>query len=270
MSRADSDRILPSAGFTLIEVTVALVASGILLVGLARFFKDFNRSYNSQEQVADRDLNAHYTVKRMSEALMAAGSNLPAKDWPIINMPDGNPGGRMRLAVNPRGGVQYLAAPLAGAIEVTVDDAKGFAKATELLADPQIDGFATFKVAIDLAYSADGFTKGFKVSGDNAILRLTTGLTLAAGDAIYAYDVEDYRLMDGNLMLNDMVLAENIQNMSFTMLTAAQVPTTQWSAMRSAKVNITARTRSRDPGYATNGGYRSIDLSMDVLLRNRL
>lgn len=270
MSRADSDRIFPSAGFTLVEVTVALVASGILLVGLARFFRDFNRSYNSQEQVADRDLNAHYTVKRMSEALMAAGSNLPSKDWSIISMPEGNPGSRVRVAVNPRGGVQYLSAPLAGAFEVAVDDAKGFAKAKYLLADPQLAGFPTLKVAIDQSYNADGFIKGIKVFGEIAILRLATGLTLEAGDAIYAYDEEEYRLVGGNLMLNDMVLAENIQNLDFTMLTVGQAPTTQWSAMRSAKVNITARTRSRDPTYGTNDGYRSIDLSMDVLLRNRL
>ena len=40
--------------------------------------------------------------------------------------------------------------------------------------------------------------------------------------------------------------------------------------MRSIKIQVTARTRNRDPNFTTNGGYRSIDLSMDVLLRNRL
>lgn len=265
MSRADSER-----GFTLVEVTVALVASGILLVGLARFFKDFNRSFNSQEQVADRDLNAHYTVKRMTEAFMGAGSNLPSKDWNVIVLPEGNPGGRVRLGVNPRGGVQYLSAPILGAMEIAIDDAKGFAKARAVLADPQLPGNPTFKVDIDESYNSDGFVKGVRAEGNGATLRLKAALTLESGDAIYAYDEEDYRLQDGNLMLDDMVLAENIQNLKFTLLTAGQTPTGQWSAMRSAKMQITARTRSRDPAYSMNDGYRSIDLSMDVLLRNRL
>ncbi len=267
MSRKDSERQI---GFTLVEVTVALVASGILLVGLARFFKDFNRSYNSQEQVSDRDLNAHYAIKRLSEALMASGSNLPSQDWNLVNLPDGNPGGRLRLGVNPRGGVQYLAAAVAGVMEITMDDAKGFAKATEILCDPQDPALHTFKVGIDLTYNGGGFVNGFLVVGSAVTLRLTTPLTLDAGDAIYAYDVEDYRLQDGNLMLDDMVLAENIQNLSFTAMTVGQVPTTNWSAMRSAKIAITARTRNPDPGLPGNGGYRVIDLSMDVLLRNRL
>jgi prepilin-type N-terminal cleavage/methylation domain-containing protein len=267
MYREDSDA---SRGFTLVEVTVALVASGIVIVGLARFFKSYSRSFNVQEQVSDRDLNAHYAVKRLSEALMAAGSNLPSKDWNIISFPSGNPGPFLRMGVNPRGGVQYLSAPLAGAIEIAVDDAKGFAKATAILADPQNPDLGTFKVLIDQTYNANGFVNGVKTIGAEAILRMSTGVTLDAGDAVYAYDREEYRLLDGNLMLGDMVLAENIQNLTFTGYTAGQVVTNQWSAMRSAKVEITARTRIPDPGIDANGGYRLIDLSMDVLLRNRL
>jgi prepilin-type N-terminal cleavage/methylation domain-containing protein len=267
MYREDSDAF---RGFTLVEVTVALVASGILIVGLSRFLKSYSRSFNVQEQVSDRDLNAHYAVKRLSEALMAAGSNLPSKDWNIISFPSGNPGPFLRMGVNPRGGVQYLSAPLAGAIEISVDDAKGFAKATAILADPQNPDLATFKVLIDESYNANGFVNGVKTIGAEAILRMATGVTLDAGDAVYAYDKEEYRLLDGNLMLDDMVLAENIQNLTFTGYTAGQVVTNQWSAMRSAKVQITARTRNPDPAISANGGYRLIDLSMDVLLRNRL
>jgi hypothetical protein len=201
---------------------------------------------------------------------MSAGSNLPSKDWNLITLPDGNPGPRLVMGINPRGGVQYLPADLAGANEVFIDDAKGFAKATAVLADPQDPTLATYKVAIDQAYNSDGFTKGVKISGETAMLHLKSGLTLEAGDALYAYDEEEYRLQDGNLMLDDMVLAENIQNLAFSTYEADQTLTGLWSSMRSAKIAITARTRNRDPNLAANNGYRAIDLSMDVLLRNRL
>jgi prepilin-type N-terminal cleavage/methylation domain-containing protein len=284
MYREDSDLRLPGGrslvsrgaagcrGFTLMEVTVALVASGIVLVGLARFFKDFNRSFNSQEQVSDRDLNAHYAVKRLSEAVMSAGSSLPSRNWDsIITFPDGNANSRLSLGVNPRGGIQYLSEDITNSYEVDVDDAKGFAKATAVLADPQDPDAETKRVRINQGYNDHGFENGVKTTGQTAILRLDSKLTLKAGDAIYAYDVEEYRLTSsGDLTLNGMVLAENIQSLTFTAYASNQTPNGLWSSMRSMKIQVTARTRNRDPNLAANGGYRTIDLSMDVLLRNRL
>lgn len=247
-----------------------MVVSGILIVGLVRFFKDFNRSYNNQEQVADRDANAHYSIKRLSEALMSAGANLPSMGWTMVSLPEGNPGPHLVISVNPRGGVQYLAAPLFAASEIPIDDAKGFSKAGSVLCDPQADGLGSFKAGIDKSYNGGGFVNGIMPTGTGAILRLTSAVTLSAGDAVYAYDEEDFRLQDGNLLLDGNVLAEDIQNLGFTLLTANQTPTNQWSAMRSAKIQVTARTRAPDPNYAKNGGYRTLDLTMDVLLRNRL
>jgi prepilin-type N-terminal cleavage/methylation domain-containing protein len=274
MYREDSDSGgrggMECRGFTLMEVAVALAASGILLVGLARFFKDFNRSFNTQEQVSDRDLNAHYTIKRLSEALMSAGSGLPNQDWNLLTLPSGNPGDRFLMGVNPQGGVQYLSADISGLKDVAVDDAKGFSKATSVLADPQDPSRATFKVPIDLAYNSSGFVKGVKTVGSTAILHLTSAVNLKAGDAVYAYDEDDYRLLNGNLMLDSMVLAENIQSLAFTAYAADQTKTGTWSSMRSFNIKVTARTRNKDPRYPTNGGYRTLDLSMDVLLRNRI
>lgn len=278
MSRADSNpapggpvHAAPMAGrgFTLVEVLVALAASGILISALAMFFKGFNRSFNTQEQVSDRDLNAHYAVKRLSEALMGAGANLPAKDWEVVSLPEGNPGPHLKLSVNPRGGVQYVSSLAVGVNEVPIDDPKGFAKAAYILIDPQDDNVNPYKVAIDASYNSAGFVDGIKAATPSAV-RLASGVTLQVGDMFYALDEEDYRLQDGNLMLGDMVLAENFQDLKLTFMTADQVPTGQWSAMRSARVDVTAKTRVPDPGYADNGGYRSVSLSMDVLLRNRL
>lgn len=256
-------------GLTLIEITVALAVSGILVGGLAHFFKSFSRTFNVQEQITDRDLNAHYTVKRLSEVFMAAGANLPSKGWEIVGLPGGNPSDRVRLSVNPRGGIQYVANPLGG-MELPVDDAKGFAKASAVLVAPKDQDDPLYKVSIDVGYNANGFSNGVKAAGSGAILRMASALNLQAGDVAYAYAEEEYRLVGTNLMLGDMVLAENIETLAITFLTSGQSATSQWSAMRSARVKIRARTRLPDPGIAEDGGYRKIELSTDVLLRNRI
>lgn len=230
-------------GFTLIEVAVTLAVSGILVAILAGFFRNFHHTFNLQEQVADRDLNAHYSVKRFSEVLMSAGANLPSKGWEIVGLPGGNNSNRVKLGVNPRGGIQYLGAATAG-FELPIDDAKGFAKATAILVDPQDEAVNVFKVDIDAAYNGNGFSSGVKTAGNGAILRLGSPINLVIGDIVYAYDEEDYQLQGTNLMLDDMVLAENIESMNLSFLTASQLPTNQWSAMRSARIVIRARTAS--------------------------
>jgi hypothetical protein len=270
MSRNASDTRREShAGFTLVEVAVVLCLSGLLVGALAYFFKSFGRTFNVQEQITDRDLNAHYTVKRLSETLMAAGANLPSKGWEIVSLPDGNPASRVRLAINPRGGIQFAAVAFSGA-DLEVDDGKGFAKASSVLIVPEADANPPFKVSIDAGFNANGFSKGVKPNGSGAILRLASSVNLQPGDAIYAYAEEEYRLVGSNLMLGNMVLAENIESLTISFLTAAQVTTTQWSAMRSARVQVRARTRMPDPGLKKDGGYRRLELSTDVLLRNRI
>lgn len=267
MSRSAADRA--RGGFTLIEITVALAVSGILVSGLTYFFKSFTRSFNLQEQISDRDQNAHYALKRMSETLMAAGADLPAKGWDVISLPGGSPAGRIRLSLNPRGGIQYVTGPVTGR-ELPVDDPKGFGAAGSVLVDPMDPAKPVYKVAIDAGYSANGFVKGIKTAASGGRLRVSADLRLDAGDVAYAYAEEEYRLAGTNLMLGSMVLAENIESLAITFHAANQAATTQWAAMRSARIQVRARTRLPDPGLKKDGGYRRLDLSTDVMLRNRL
>ena len=267
MSRSATDR--RRGGFTLIEIAVALAVSGILVSGLAYFFKTFSRSFNLQEQIADRDLNAHYTLKRLSEALMAAGADLPSQGWQVIAPSAGAPAGSFRLSVNPRGGVQYVAEPVIGR-ELPLDDAKGFAKAAAVLVDPYDPARAVFRVAVDAGYNGNGFVNGVKSAATGSRLRLAADVRLDVGDAVYALAEEEYRLVGTNLMLGNMVLAENIEALSVSFHAADQSPTTQWSAMRSARIQVRARTRLRDPGLKRDDGFRKIELNTEVRLRNRL
>ncbi len=130
-------------------------------------------------------------------------------------------------------------------------------------------GLTLVELALALAVS-DGFEKGIKDIGTGGLMRITSPLTLENGDSVYAFHEEDFRLQDGNLVLDGNVLAENIQDPSFSCYTVGQAITTQLSAIRSARIQAVARRRMPDPNYSTNGGYRTLDLSMDVLQRNRL
>lgn len=255
-------------GFTLIEVTVVLAVSGILVSGLTYFFKSFSRSFNLQEQITDRDLNAHYTLKRLSEALMAAGADLPSQGWDVISLPAGSPAGRIRVSRNPRGGVQYVTGPVTGQ-ELPVDDPKGFIMATSVLVDPADPAKKPYKVAISTGYSGNGFVNGVKSASPGRV-RMAASLSLNAGDVAYAYAEEEYSLVGTNVMLGSMVLAENIESLAVTFQAANQAATTQWASMRSVRIQVRARTRLPDPGLKRDGGYRRLDLSTDVMLRNRL
>src|SRR4051812_7450723 len=95
-------------GFTLLEIIVALTASSILIWGLTRFYKDTSRTYITQTQVADRDQNAHYTIKLLTEVLQQSGASLPDTGYPVISVSGGLPVSTMTLATNPRGGVYYI------------------------------------------------------------------------------------------------------------------------------------------------------------------
>lgn len=59
-------------------------------------------------------------------------------------------------------------------------------------------------------------------------------------------------------------VADNITAFSFTYLDANGASTTTNTAVRKITINITARTEKPDPGYTTNNGYRTYQLTADV------
>ena len=59
-------------------------------------------------------------------------------------------------------------------------------------------------------------------------------------------------------------LADNVTAFSFTYLDANGSSTTTNTAVRRITINITAQTDKPDPGYTTNNGYRTYQISADV------
>ena len=73
----------------------------------------------------------------------------------------------------------------------------------------------------------------------------------------------------GNLTVDGNVMAENIDSLKFYFYDEARNETSTWSNMRSAKIEVTARTPRPDPKLPGDG-YRKITLNMDVFLRSRI
>ncbi len=279
MSRSASDPAGTRAGFSLIEVLIAMVAGIIIGVGVVRFYRDSYHTYSLQDQLRERDQNAHFVVTRLTEILQQAGSGLPDTGWTMIKQG----GGITSVAVNPRNAIQFNSLARPSSQNVPISDAAAWKNTGNVLVNVRyalIDYADPAKpikrFSIDTNYNTGGFSKGIR---DNATgldsLRLTTAVALSPGDRIYGYREDLYLLSAGNLILRpdsvaaaQMVLAEGIDSLAFTFLNAAGSATTDWKQMRSAKIVVRARSAMPDPRLA--GGYRKITLPMNVILRNRL
>ncbi len=266
-------------GFTLTEVLITLVIASILGAVVMRFYKDSYRTYSLQEQIADRNQNAHYTLSKLVEVLQSAGSDLPDAGWTVITVT----GSTLTLGLNPRGADQFSETDPASSNFIAVNDASKFKDSnnvllntTHILVDYVNLATATAKAPIDLAYNSSGFIKGIK---DNATgldsIRITTPFDLSVGDKIYGYREDVYALSSNNLVIqpngsttNQMVLAENIDSIGYTFFDKAGTVTTTWANMSSVSITVRGRTEKSDPKYPGDG-YRKITLTMNVRLRNK-
>ena len=259
---------------------MALVVAVILgLVGV-RFYKDSFRTYSLQEQVSERDMNAHFVVTRIGDVLQQAGSSLPDSGWNVVTLP----GGALNIGINPRGAEHFVTVAAASSSFIAVSDASMFANTgnvqlntTHILIDFADPAKAIARYAVDAGYNSLGFRNGIK---DNAAgmdsIRITAAVSLAMGDRVFGYREDRYVLSGGNLIVRpngstagQMLLAENIDSLGVTFRDAQGRTTTSWPAMRSASVSVRARTPRPDPRLPPPG-YRTVTLPMNIILRNRI
>jgi prepilin-type N-terminal cleavage/methylation domain-containing protein len=271
-------------GFTLMEVAITIVVSAILGAIVNRFYRDSFRTFSQQEQVAERNQNAYYTVNKLVELIQQAGSGLPTTGWVCLT----NVGGVLTLGTNPRGVEKFISTNPPSKKGVAVDDvtvlsntSNPMLKTTHILVDYANPATPTAKFEIDTNYNDSSttpkFIKGFKnntVGMDS--VKLLTPVDLSIGDMIYGYREDQYLRVGDTLVVRpngnvatQMVLAENIDSLGFTFLTAAGVTTTTWSQMRSASILVRARTARPDPRLPPPG-YHKISLPMNVMMRNKV
>lgn len=268
------------AGFSMVELMVTMVVAILLGIGVVRFYKDSYRTYSQQEQIADRNQNAHFTLSKFVEILQQAGSALPDSGWTVLKIS----GSVLTLGLNPRGAEQFNGVDTPFGNFIAVGDASLFASSgnvllntTNVLVDFQNPAKATVKMTIDAGYFSGGFSAGIK---DNATgmdsIRVTAGVDLDVGDRIFGYREDQYLLSGSDLVIrpngsvaSEMVLAENIDSVGFTFRNDLGAVTTNWKLMRSASISVRARTEKPDP-HLPPPGYHMITLPMNVILRNKI
>ncbi len=267
-------------GFSLVEVLIAMVVSSLLSIAVVRFYKDSYHAYSLQEQLQDRDQNAHFVETKFVELWQQAGSSLPDTGWTVISQAAGT----TTIGLNPRGAEQFNGVDLASSFFIPISDAAQWANTGNVLlniyhvlidfADPTV---STRKYSIDVSYNANGFNEGIK---DNAIgmdsVRITVPVRLAVGDRIYGYREDVFKVTAANLLVlpngnaaGQMVLAEDIDSLGFTFRDDKGVATANWRKMKSVSFTVRARTSKADPKLPAPG-YRKITIPMNVILRNRI
>ena len=78
-------------GFSLVELMVALIIAGILLLGLAVFFASSSRSYSEAERVSRQIENGRYALALLSEEIRLAGYYGAVGNVTLLPNPPTNP-----------------------------------------------------------------------------------------------------------------------------------------------------------------------------------
>lgn len=271
MSRLSSERMTVRGGergLTLIELLVGIAVSAVLIVGLVRFFKDSHQAIDSQDQLAERNQNLAYVLKKLSDRLMEAGSGLPDSAWPVISS-IGSGDTLFKIGINPKGGLEQTDTVYNSTQKLPVDDHLGFKGSPQILVVYQNPTKAPELLTIHTGYNTGGFVNGFKdMNNRRDTIYLTATKSFGSGDMLYSYTSEAYRLADTNLYVGNMVLAEGIDTVSVAFLNAAGTATTAWHAMRSARLRVVARTDRKQTGLPGDG-YRRAAQNIDFRLRNK-
>ena len=272
------------SGVTLIELLIALVISAILVAGIYRTFIQQQRTYATQEQVADMQQNVRVAINRMMKEIRMAGfGNIQG----VLPVTFPGVGRTYPNVVNPD-------LPVAGALTIV----SGIGGSAALLKQPgdsvgavvlasnqiQVSALAEFDVN-DKRYVSIGGLESHSITAidvPNRILTLnsdvnnvynTTGSTL-----VYAIRAISYRIApdafgkpilrrDENTGGGFQPMADNIESIEFRNPDGS-IPLNPNSL--SMQVAVTARTDRVDPELQKAGdGYRRRQFTSFILQRNR-
>ena len=274
-----------SKGVTLIELLIAMLISAILIAGIYRTFIHQQKTYATQEQVADMQQNVRVAINRMMREIRMAGFGSIQGVLPVTFL-----GGTRNYTnvVNPD-------APVAGAL--TIVSAIGGAAA--LLKQPgdsvgamvlasnqiQVSALAEFDTNNKRYISIGGLESNSitAIDGANNILTLNTDVgnfyNTNGSTLVYAIRAISYRIMidatgspilrrDENTGGGFQPMADNIETIEFRNPDGSTPLNPNSMSMQ---VTVTAITDRPDPELLQGGGdgYRRRQFTSIILQRNR-
>ncbi|MBS3919037.1 MAG: prepilin-type N-terminal cleavage/methylation domain-containing protein [Deltaproteobacteria bacterium] len=283
-----------TAGVTLIELLIALVVSAILVAGIYRVFIHQQRTYRTQEDVADMQQNVRVAINRMIREIRMAG----------FGGKNENTNGNNDI-INVFGNVNTFTSIINPANDVTVDgiihDQITLLAAYDQIATLEEDvvaGSNSFKVNFTGNTRFDQpWRKYVCINGRNSYAIIPAGgdtLTLegggtlnenhSAGEPVFLVRAIRYGLRMDNgtsVLFRDLypatggsqrvTVAENIEALQFRYVLAdsSEVDTPgDPRQVRGVRVTLTARTQMSDPELKTGGGFRRRTLVTYIDLRN--
>ena len=258
------------AGFTFIELLLALALAGIVVIGLSTLLKNSLTDYAVQTSLSDLRHNSHATIKRLTEIFMEAGADLPATGAPIIRC---NGTQEVSMMVNSRRGIETINASLGATQDLPVTDGPSFRFSDSILIVFADASKGIGRCAIDGSRNTNGFDKGIKTTGDPDTIALRPHtISFSTGDVVYPFSVHRYFLYKDRVCLNDTVnvIAEQIDTFLVTFKTRSGITTTIWDSMYSATLYLNTRSEMPVLKPGSSDRYRRLALSMDFRLRNRM
>ncbi len=286
-------------GVTLIELLIALVISAVLVAGLYRTFVHQQKSYATQEQVADMQQNVRVAINRMIREIRMAGfggknENLNGSNdiitvfgnvngfANIINAVDNSP--RADNIGNSDEITVVGAYTQVGTIDADVNAGSDKVKIS-YFGNTKFDDVKTKYMCINGRYNYEvvpgpGNTISFAKTATNPSGTLNENH--ATGEPIFLVRAVQYGLRkdaDGVPVLfrnqntggGRQTVAEYIEDLQFRYVladtTEVDVPGNPVD-VRGVRISIRARTRLSDPELKAGGGFRTRTLNTYVDLRN--
>jgi len=277
------------AGFTIIELLIAVALGLVILAGLFRTFKVQQDSYIIQDQVSAMQQNLRAAMHFITRDLQMAGyytnfdRNNRQLDWndldgdsnPANNMETGRP---LLFAVNNastagiKANTDVIVIVKAGSEGRTLTAGEGSSGGAISLSNRDFDGDGTADLnntgkKFGLLVKEDlSFADFFQVDSASGSINPPAGLTenYTSGDTVYRTDVIIYRVTDDATRpclvrknLGDdtgyQVVAENIDNLQFRYQlndgTWTNDPTGNQFRVRAVEVLLVARTAFAQRGY---------------------
>ena len=116
-----------------------------------------------------------------------------------------------------------------------------------------------------VSYTSTSLTIQADIDGNGTLLASGSGSDTANEQIVYVYDSVNKKITRQVGSGTAATLAENISGFTFTYYQSSGATlATSASNIRRIKIALTGITAKPDPGYSSNGGYRTVDLSAIV------